>query len=299
MTHLLDKAIDQQVWLIDSSIYIFRAWFARQPTQLDNAGQAIHAVKGFLQWLYSFLYSQTPHYLGFAFDTSLQSSVRKTLYPAYKANRPPAPDELKYQFQLCREFVEALGLVQTSSLHYEADDIIGTWAQHYQQQNKQIIIVSGDKDLTQLIRERDVWWDYGRRSALNAGGIKSSLGVWPEQIVDQLAIAGDKVDNIPGVPGVGMSTAAKLLRRFGTLDKMLEHIETIGSMQLHGAKRLQKLIEQHQDTIHLARQLTKIHRAVPAIPLALHRHTKKPEQLKNLCEQLGLNEQQYNNWLKL
>lgn len=284
------------VWLIDASIYVFRPWFVRQPLPLDAAGNPINAVLGFLRFVYPLLRVEQPQHIAFAFDTSRLTSVRKQLYPDYKANRPAAPDELKYQFQLCREFLQALGLVEAASLQYEADDIIGTWAQHYRQQGFACRIISGDKDLAQLVGKDDLWWDYGKRAALPPGGIKREFGVWPAQIAEQLAIAGDVADNIPGVPGIGMATAAKLLQKFSTVEILLSRIPEIGQMKTAGAKRLQGLIQQHQDTIRLARQLTEIHCNVPEIPLDIQRGNKDLPRLQELCEQLQLTAQQYQLW---
>lgn len=286
----------ERVWLVDASIFVFRAWFIRNPLPTDRTGKPVNAVQGFLRFVYHLLHEQKPQKIAFAFDTSLQSSARKTIYPAYKANRSPAPDELKYQFQLCREFLTALGITQAASTTHEADDLIGTWASQQRSPERQIIIISGDKDLAQLVKAEDIWWDYNQRGALHAGGIKDSFGVWPEQIADQLAIAGDKADNIPGVPGVGMATAAKLLKRFGSLDNLLANLEQISSMQVVGAKRLQQLVNQHQATIRLARQLTVINCQVPEIPLDLTRKAKDFHRLQELCDLLKLSQEQYELW---
>ena len=245
--HFLSQAKGERVWLVDASIYIFRAWYVRDNIPYDRRHKPVNAVRGFLRFVYQLLHEYKPSKLAFAFDTSLQSSLRKDLYPAYKANRAAAPEELKYQFQLCRDFLDALGIVQSASPHYEADDLLGSWAQQqHQTTDCQLLIISGDKDLAQLLKHDDLWWDFGRRSPLNDGGIKSMFGVWPHQIADQLAIAGDKADNIPGVPGIGMATAAKLLKRFGDIDQLLANIAMIGNMQVRGAKRLQSLISEHQ-----------------------------------------------------
>ena len=285
------------VWLIDASIYVFRPWFARQTLPaLSQDGQPIHAVLGFLRFVYQLLTAEQPKFIGFAFDTSLQTSTRKLIYPAYKANRSPAPPELKQQFHYCREFLTALGLVQTASPHYEADDIIGTWAQYYRQQQYRCRIISGDKDLAQLVGEQDCWWDYGARKALTIGGVKQQFGVWPKQIPDQLALAGDSVDNIPGIPGIGMATAAKLLHKFADTEILLSRIPEIGQMKTRGAKQLQALVQEYQATIRLARQLTDIYTAVPHIPLDLQRQQKDLPRLQTLCECLRLTEQQYELW---
>lgn len=297
--HLLSRYPGEQIWLVDASIYVFRAWFVRGSIPYDRRHKPINAVRGFLRFVYQLLHEQKPEQLAFAFDTSLQTSIRKDIYPAYKANREAAPEELKYQFQLCRDFLDALGIVQNASPHYEADDLLGSWADQQRAPDKQLIIISGDKDLAQLVKDDDLWWDFGRRNPLHDGGIKSTFGVWPHQIADQLAIAGDKADNIPGVPGVGMATAAKLLKRFGDIDNLLTNIGMISNMQIRGAKRLQTLITDHQDTIQLSRQLTQIHCAVPDIETTLHRRPINTKALAELCDLLMLSEQQYQQWLSV
>ncbi len=297
--HLITPDQQQCVWLVDASIYVFRAWFVRGDTPYDLNHKPINAVRGFLRFVYQLLSEQQPQRLAFAFDTHLQTSARKTLYSAYKANRSAAPEELKYQFQLCRAFISALGLTESASQHHEADDLIGSWAKQQRSAERQIIILSGDKDLAQLVQQTDLWWDFGRRKPLTDGGIKTHFGVWPQQIADQLALAGDKADNIPGVPGIGMATAAKLLKRFGDIDQLLANIPLIGSMQVRGAKRLQQLITEHQDTIRLARQLTQINCQINDLPDDLRRQPKQTEKLAQLCEQLQLSEAQYKQWLAL
>ena len=285
-----------QVWLIDASIYVFRAWFVRKEPSFDKSGQPSHAVLGFLRFVYNLLHTEYPTHVAFAFDTSLQNSIRKQVYADYKANRSPAPADLKYQFQLCREFLDALGIVQAVSPRYEADDIIGTWATHYRSLGYANQIISGDKDLAQLVGEHDVWWDYGKRKALTTGGVKKEFGVWPVQIPEQLALAGDVADNIPGIPGIGMASAAKLLQKFATVEVLLSRLPEVGNMKTKGAKRWQELVTQHQATVRLARQLTSIYTDVPDIPLELARQSVNSEKLWALCELLGLTEQQFQLW---
>lgn len=290
---------ENPVWLIDASIYVFRPWFVRQPVPLDRAGNPINAVLGFLRFIYNLLQTEQPQQIGFAFDTSLHTSQRKAIYPGYKANRNPAPEELKYQFQLCRDFLDALGIVQAASHHFEADDIIGTWAQQQQANGNACMIISGDKDLAQLVGEHDIWWDYGKRKPLPPGGVKKEFGVWPQQIPDQLALAGDVADNIPGIPGIGMATAARLLQKFKTTEILLSRIPEIGQMKTRGAKRLQGLVEEHQATVRLARQLTGIHCAVPDVPVDLQRKPKDLARLQGLCELLNLTDQQFDLWARV
>lgn len=294
--HLKNTMPENPVWLIDASIYVFRPWFVRQPIVLDSEGNPVNAVLGFLRFIYNLLQTEQPQHIAFAFDISLQTSTRKAIYPAYKANRTPAPADLKMQFQLCRDFLDALGIVQAASPYFEADDVIGTWAKQQRNNGKTCMIISGDKDLAQLVNDGDIWWDYGKRTPLPPGGVKKEFGVWPAQIPDQLALAGDVADNIPGIPGVGMSTAAKLLQKFSSVEVLLSRIPEIGLMKTRGAKRLQELVGEHQDTVRLARQLTAIYCDVPDVPQNLQRKDKDLVQLQALCERLGLTEQQFNLW---
>lgn len=290
---------ENPVWLIDASIYVFRPWFVRGYIPLDREGNPANAVLGFLRFVYNLLHTEQPQRIGFAFDTSLHSCKRKEIHPGYKANRASAPDELKYQFQLCRDFLDALGIVQAASHHFEADDIVGTWVQQQHAEGNACMIISGDKDLAQLVGENDIWWDYGKRKPLPPGGVKNEFGVWPQQIPDQLALAGDVADNIPGIPGIGMATAAKLLQKFQTTEILLSRIPEIGQMKTRGAKRLQALVEEHQATVRLARQLTGIHCEVPNIPVDLRRKEKDLLRLRELSELLNLTDQQFNLWAQV
>ncbi|RMG54463.1 MAG: flap endonuclease, partial [Gammaproteobacteria bacterium] len=201
------------IYLVDSSIYVFRSWFVLPDHITDREGRPVNAVRGFLDFVFQILHETAGQPIGFCFDESLEHSHRREIWPEYKANRAPAPDELKYQFQLCRRFLRAAGLPEFASNRFEADDLIGTLARIHRASGHAIHILTGDKDLAQLIREGDSWWDYARSNRLDARGIYKRFGVPPERIADQLAIAGDKSDNIPGVPGIGMTTAARLLAR--------------------------------------------------------------------------------------
>ena len=158
-------------------------------------------------------YTVTPEYVAVAFDESLSTSFRTEIFPEYKANRDPAPPELKRQFTQCRRYVRALGLMEVASPQYEADDLIGTLVEHGRRRGRPSTIVSRDKDLTQLLREEDVFWDFAGKGKLGYDDIPESFGVRPEQIADFLALAGDAVDNIKGVPGVGKKTAESADRR--------------------------------------------------------------------------------------
>ena len=292
--------MSNNVYLIDSSIYVFRAWFTVPDNIVNKENEPVNAVYGFADFVYQFLQQAKPNYVGFAFDESLSTSFRNELYPEYKANRDPAPEELKRQFAYCREFLRALGLFEAGSPHYEADDLIGTLAQRARKRGKRVTILSSDKDLAQLITENDVLWDFAKGQRHSIPQIKKRFGVFPEQIADQLAIAGDKVDNIPGAPGIGMATAAKLLNRFSSLDKLIEKHEEIESMKIRGAKRIQNLISEHQELLLLYKKLTTINCDVDfSSPIRLKRKTPNIDELQSLFDKFNFGQFRRERWINL
>ncbi len=244
------------LYLIDSSIYVFRAWHTLPDSIRSPRDEPVNALYGFLDFLAQ-LYEQTAsEHIVCAFDRSLATSARNRIYPAYKANRDPAPEDLNHQFALCQRAVDLLGFKQFARARYEADDIIGTLAATAARRGFDSCIVSADKDLAQFIGERDVYWNFAKGERLNAKAIEKKFGVKPHQIADLLAICGDKVDNIPGIPGVGMATAAKLLKKWHTLDNLFENKELVADMKFRGAARVAGLLDRHEPDVRLARQLT-------------------------------------------
>ena len=245
-------------YLIDASVYVFRAYYSMPDDMVDDTGNPINALYGFCRFLGDFMEQVTPEFVAVAFDESLSKSFRTEIYPEYKANRDPAPEELKRQFQQCRRFVRALGVMEIASPRYEADDLIGTLVEHGRQKGRPSTIVSRDKDLTQLLRSDDVFWDFAGKGKLGYHEIEGSFGVRPEQIADFLALAGDAVDNIKGVPGVGKKTAEKLLQHFGSLDEIYDNLHRVHEVNVRGAKTLGTKLGTHRDAAMLARRLTGI-----------------------------------------
>jgi len=254
----------QPVYLVDASIYIFRAWFSISDEFANTRGEPTNAVYGFTGFLCSLLEQTGAEHIGIAFDESLSKSYRNEIYPDYKANRDPAPIELKRQFIWAREVAESMGLSCFGDDRYEADDLIGTLAVHWRKRGHPVCVVTSDKDLAQLIDKHDTWWDYTRNRKLGHEKIKDKFGVYPEQIADFLALTGDNVDNIRGVPGVGPKSAAALLGHFGDLDSIFERLEEVQHLSIRGAKSLQKKLAVHRDTAELARRLTIIETKVPS-----------------------------------
>ena len=294
------KTQQPTAWLIDSSIYVFKAWYTNPSEQTDVNGNPVNAVLGFMDFVYRLLSTEKPQLIAFAFDESLKTSHRKEIYPDYKANRSSAPDSLREQFRLCRAFIRALGMHEGASLKFEADDLIGTWAKSLRADGIPINFITADKDLAQLVYENDHWWEYARGERLDTKAITKRFKAKPRQIADQLALAGDKSDNIPGVPGIGMSTAGKLLKRFDSLDNLLASTPEISSMQIRSASLIQQSIIKHQETIHLSRQLTGIQCDIEKINNKIFSPTKVDKcTFIALCKQLNLSPQMQNKWLAL
>jgi 5'-3' exonuclease len=246
----------RRVYLVDASIYIFRAWYSIPDTLTGADGEPINALHGFAGFLGGLLDETQPQHLAVVFDESLTTSFRNDLYPPYKANREAPPAALKRQFALCRTLVEALGLAAFSSARFEADDLIGTLAARLRRRGFAMVILSADKDLAQLLAPGDVLWDYTRKRRHRHETVVDWLGVHAGQVADWLALTGDAVDNIPGVPGIGAKTAAALLAEFGTLDALYDGLERVAAMPLRGAARVQRLLAEHHGAVQLARALT-------------------------------------------
>ena len=255
------------VYYIDASYFIFRAYHSLPPDMVDGDGNSTHALYGFARFLSDLLEQIRPERIAIAFDKSLRSetSFRNGIYPAYKANRDAAPADLERQFGLCREFCRHMGLAEFASAEYEADDIIGTLAARSRAAGLRNVLVTRDKDLSQLIRDGDVFWDYTGNARYQYHDIGPRFGAIPELIADFLALTGDSVDNIPGVPGVGKKTAAELFAVFGSLDELYANIDRVPSLKLRGAAAIAVRLRAHKETAYLARRLTGI---VCDMPLA-------------------------------
>lgn len=247
------------LYLVDASLYVFRAWHSMPPDGFhDGDGWPTHAVHGFARFLADLLERERPRHIAIAFDEALDSCFRNALYPAYKANRAPAPLELKRQFAYCKALCAALGLPVLAHREYEADDLIGSALALARGDGFRGVLVSADKDLSQLLGEGDEQWDYARGQRWGAAGVKARQGVHAHQVADFLALCGDAVDNIPGVPGVGSKTAAVLLAHFGSLDALLERIDEVAFLRLRGAATVAARLREHREQVLLYRQLSTI-----------------------------------------
>ena len=272
------------VYHIDASYYIFRAYHSMPPDMVDGDGNATHALYGFARFLSDLLEQVRPERIDVAFDLSTrhETSFRNSIYPAYKANRDAPPADLERQFALCREFCRHMGVAEFASVEYEADDIIGTLASRSRAAGLRNVLVTRDKDLSQLIRDGDVLWDYSGNIRYHYRDIGPRFGAAPELIADFLALTGDSVDNIPGVPGVGKKTAAELFAVFGSLDELYANLDRVPSMKLRGGAAVASRLLAHKEAAYLARRLTGI---VCDIPLKATLDDLKPRAL----DSAGLN----------
>jgi DNA polymerase-1 len=278
------------VHLVDGSLYVFRAWHSMPDEFFDADGHPVNAVHGYTRFLCELLEHAQPEHLAVAFDASLTSSFRNAIYPAYKANRELPPPDLERQFMQCRAITEALGIHLMIDHSFEADDLIGATVWNLRALGWRSVIVSADKDFGQLLGEHDEQWDYARGLRWGPAGVHEKLGVHPHQVADYLALCGDSVDNIPGVPGIGAKTAAALLNHFGSLDVLLDRIDEVAFLRLRGAASCAIRLREHAEQARLCRRLTRIALDAPGASTvqALQRRRPQPDQLEPLCEHLRL-----------
>ncbi|MCC4618647.1 exodeoxyribonuclease IX [Xanthomonas cassavae CFBP 4642] len=278
----------EPLYLVDASLYVFRAWHSIPDEFQDAQGWPTNAVHGFARFLLDLLEREHPQYITIAFDEALDSCFRHAIYPAYKGNREPAPDALRRQFAHCKALCAALGLSVLAHRQYEADDLIGSALHSARGHGLRGIIVSADKDLSQLLFEHDEQWDYARNLRWGVDGVKARHGVHAHQIADYLALCGDAIDNIPGITGIGAKSAAVLLAHFGSLDALLERIDEVPFLRLRGAAQMAARLREQREHALLWRQLTTIALDAP-LDLTATGFTRAPadtDMLTGLCDSL-------------
>ncbi|HRD77082.1 MAG TPA: 5'-3' exonuclease H3TH domain-containing protein, partial [Hyphomicrobiaceae bacterium] len=248
------------VYLIDGSGYIFRAFHALPPLTRPSDGLPVGAVHGFCQMLWKLIQEAKgkdgPSHIAVIFDTS-RDTFRSKIYEAYKANRPPPPEELVPQFPLIREAVTAFNVTLVEKDGYEADDLIATYARETVAAGGDVTIVSSDKDLMQLVGPNVAMLDTMKNRRIGHAEVIEKFGVPPEKVVDVQSLAGDSVDNVPGVPGIGIKTAAELITQYGDLDTLLAK-----AGEIKQPKRRERLIE-FADQARVSRDLVRLKDDVP------------------------------------
>jgi DNA polymerase-1 len=253
------------IFLIDGSGYIFRAYHALPPLTRPSDGLPVGAVHGFCQMLWKLLRdskeADKPTHIAVIFDHS-EKTFRNTIYPDYKAHRPPAPEELVPQFPLIRDAVKAFNVACIEQDGYEADDLIATFARETLAKGGDVTIVSSDKDLMQLVEPGIAMLDTMKNKRIGVDEVREKFGVPPDKVVDVQALAGDSTDNVPGVPGIGVKTAAELITAFGDLDSLLAR-----ASEIKQPKRREKLIE-FAEQARISRELVRLKTDVPVeVPL--------------------------------
>ena len=259
------------VFLVDGSSYIFRAYHALPPLNRKSDGLQVNAVLGFCNMLWKLLRDMPPDnrptHLAIVFDKS-EVTFRNKLYPDYKAHRPPAPDDLIPQFALIREAVRAFDLPCLEQGGFEADDLIATYAREAGERGATTTIVSSDKDLMQLVTDKVTMYDTMKDRRIGIPEVIEKFGVPPEKVVEVQALAGDSTDNVPGVPGIGVKTAAQLIVEYGDLENLLKR-----AGEIKQPKRREALIE-NAEKARISRKLVllddKVKLDVPLDELAVH-----------------------------
>lgn len=252
----VERPIDEtsHVYLIDGSGYIFRAYHALPPLTRSD-GTPVGAVQGFCNMLWKLLEDlkgpDQPSHLACILDHSGRS-FRNDMYDQYKANRPPAPEDLVPQFPIIRDAVKAFGVPSIEKENYEADDLIATYARQAEARGAKVTIVSSDKDLMQLVSDQITMFDSMKNKRIQAPEVMEKFGVGPDRVIDIQSLAGDSVDNVPGVPGIGVKTAALLINEYGDLDTLLERA---GEIKQKG--RREKLLN-HADDARISRDLVTL-----------------------------------------
>lgn len=249
--------MNKTLFLIDGYGLLFRAYFSNGCSSVQSpCGLEVNAVYRFMKKLDDLvdtvMTNTTPHVV-VALDTR-QKNFRHELYPEYKQNRPPCPEDLVPQFTLVRQAIDAIGWRRVEKGGYEADDLIASYVHTAKKQGYESVIISSDKDLMQLIDQKTSM--YADRY-IDDKGVEEKWGVTPKQMVDFLSLMGDASDNIPGVPGIGAKTAAKLLQEYGDLENILSHASDIKQ------KKRREYLMQHKESARLAKKLVQLRTDVP------------------------------------
>ncbi|MEE4363254.1 MAG: DNA polymerase I [Desulfotignum sp.] len=241
----------EKIFLIDGSAFLYRAFHAIQSLSTAQ-GHPTNATFGFTRILMKLIREKNPVYAAVFFDVK-GPTFRHKLYEAYKANRPPMPDELAAQIPDIRRMIAALNIPVVQKTGYEADDLVGTFARMAQEEGFEVVMVTGDKDFIQLITDHCILWDPMKDTVMDRDAVRADMEIEPEQFVDVLGLAGDASDNIPGVKGVGIKTAVKLVAEFGSIDNLYQNLDQVAKK-----KKLYENLNAGRDLVILSRDLATI-----------------------------------------
>lgn len=283
---------DNPLILIDGSSYLYRAYHAA-PNFTNSDGEPTGAVYGVVNMLRSMLRQFSTEHIAVIFDAK-GKTFRDDMYPEYKANRPPMPDDLRGQIEPLHAVIKAMGLPLISISGVEADDVIGTLASQASKAGMPVLISTGDKDMAQLVDENVTLINTMTDVVMDPAGVVEKFGIGPELIIDYLALMGDKVDNIPGVPGVGEKTAKALLTGIGGLDALYDNLADIPALGFRGSKTMPKKLEDNKEAAYMSYQLATIKLDVE-LDMAPHELVKTTPDTDELTKLFG--KLQFRRWL--
>jgi len=278
----------EKIYLIDGSGYIFRAYHALPPLSRPD-GTPVGAVYGFVNMLFRLWKTIKNHPLLVVFDAS-RITFRQNIYPEYKANRGETPEDLIPQFSIIREACKAFNLPYVEDKNFEADDLIASYANAYSKTGRNVVIISSDKDLMQLVNDSVSMYDPMKSKPIGYNEVVEKFGVPPSKVIDVQSLAGDSTDNIPGVPGIGIKTAALLIQQFGTLENLLNNADTIPQ-----TKRREKLMASKEAAL-ISKKLVTLSSTAP-LPINLEKILPVEELLTNQA-QLFLEKQNFTTLIK-
>jgi len=250
-----------RLYLVDGSSYIFRAYFALPPLT-NSSGLPTQAIYGFTNMTLKFLKDYHPQYLSIVLDAG-RETFRNQMYEFYKGNRPEAPRDLVTQLPYIRKILQALNVPVLELEGFEADDLVATLARHFSGGGIEVVIVSGDKDLMQLVSQDVKLLDTAKGKWVGLEDVKNKFGVEPEKVVEVVGLMGDSIDNIPGVRGIGEKTAIILIQKYHSLENLFEHLDELEETKLKGASRIRKALIEGKKAAFLSRELATVRTDVP------------------------------------
>ncbi len=246
---------NKTIYLIDGSAYIYRAYHAIRGLS-NSKGLPTNAVFGFTKMLLKLIEDRNPEYIGMFFDVK-GPTFRHEIFDAYKANRPPLPEDLSIQIPYIKDITKGFNIPVVEMSGYEADDLIGTLARKAEETGFSVIMVTGDKDFMQLVTDKSIIWDPMKEKTIDGNVIRDTYGLEPRQMVDVMGLSGDSADNIPGVPGIGPKTAVSLIKTFESIELLYEQVDAIKKKKQH-----ENLVRYKEQAL-LSRELVRINDKVP------------------------------------
>ncbi|WP_417553783.1 DNA polymerase I [Marinomonas fungiae] len=279
--------------LVDGSSYLYRAFHAIPPLTTSD-GQPTNAARGVISMIRSLINNYPNSPIVVIFDAK-GKTFRDEMYSEYKAQRPPMPDDLRVQIEPIHRMIEAMGLPLVVIDGVEADDVIGTIAKQIGEEGREVVVSTGDKDMAQLVTDKVTLVNTMTDTVMDVAGVKDKFGIPPELIIDYLALMGDKVDNIPGVPGVGEKTALALLQGIGSIKDIYQRLDDIAALGFRGSKTMKKKMEDNQEMAELSYLLATIKCDVE---LPFDPHTLKNEEINKDALRKWFQKLEFKTWLR-